>query len=406
MRARVRPSVSGVPHNGRRLLLLGIAAVMAVSAAYAVGAGSQSRAHTPIEPSTAFLPTGSAQALSSQADASPRAGPGYAAVLVRPGISVYAANPDGAETLVRTVSNSVLPRGHTLANDGAVSANGWLRLEDTGGKPGIKEVVAADLRHPDSEPWVVPGAFGCCPAGAWGPSGLLASESADAPRNVLIIADPVSRTTRLLSLNGDLAMPPGSEIPDIIWTQDGGILEGPAAGFRTQYLDGRPDSFGYPAIYEKTWIFGPRESTLTVCSVGANPCPINASAGGVRLLTADGVSENVYAPGAGEDRVLAAGFGRAPGHYWLVLDHDGGRQIRIVESTAVGLREVAIMTRESTWDSFFVYGSAPDESMLAILAGGQDGATVVLVPTGGGSASGHPGSIAGWMTTQSSTSAR
>jgi len=414
MRPRGLPSTPAVQRNVRRLLLLGIAAVMAISSAYAAGLGGQQKAHTPSESSSAFGPDQThgpsyEPVRTPQPDGSPQSGLRYSAVVLRrtagtpPGISAYSVSPDGSEAFVRTVPDSVLPPGHKLAGDGAVSRDGWLRLEDTGGLPGVKDVVVVDLGDPQSAMWIVPESYGCCPTPEWGPSGLLASESIDQPSTVLTIADPLSRTTQPLSLSGDLANMRGSIVPDILWTMDGGILEGVGGRFMTRYVDGRADSIGFPALYSLTSIFGAAGSTLTVCSVDRNPCPVNASPGGARLLTADGVSQNVYTPAAGEDRVLAAAFGRQPGHYWLLLDHGGG-QVRVVESTVVSLRDVASITHQGTGDSFSFGDSAPDESMLAIWAPGQGGPSVVLVPTGGGSASVHAGQFAGWMTTRSSAS--
>ena len=69
-----------------------------------------------------------------------------------PGVAVLAVGPDGAETLVRMVSDSLIAGGGELSEWGTVSESGWLALA-------VMQtpwpMVVVDLRDDQAAPWVV-----------------------------------------------------------------------------------------------------------------------------------------------------------------------------------------------------------------------------------------------------------
>jgi hypothetical protein len=366
----------------RRLLLFGLAAMFLVPAAY-FGSSLLRPPAPDIVPPPQIVPP----ALTQAPDPSLPAPQGYRAIVLRrgltgePGVSVIAVRPNGDEAVVRTVPDSFLSAG-TIGHYGSVSSAGWLAMA---GNADPWPVVLVDLRDPASEPWIAPFADAGGVGPRWGPTGLMAA-TAGSLSNVVIV-DPETRATQRI-----VAPLPGGG-PYIVWTADGsGILT--AAG--TQYsfvpIDGGPRVSGFPELQSYD-LFGPDGAELRICSPGAGCLQDD---GHVDRIELDGSTQTIFRE-EGPDRVIQARFGSAADEYWLTLDHNGGRQMDLVQLGSSGEEILATMDRNADWGSIGEGQVAPDGSLRAFSTyGANDQAGVVIVPQDGGPNTFHLGSMVGF----------
>src|SRR4029077_11840124 len=140
-----------------------------------------------------------------------------------PGVSVLAVRPDGSETLVRHVPDSIVPGGGKLYGWGAVSESGWLAVAS---EKNPWPMVLVDLRREDSTPWIVTEASTGGIGPRWGPTGLVAADAGGNGARV-VIADPETQATRIVSMPAGLI----GGGPSIVWTADGqGIVGSTGVG--------------------------------------------------------------------------------------------------------------------------------------------------------------------------------
>ena len=380
----------------RRFLLLGLAAAFLVPATY-LGAASL-RPPTPdlnnqVEPPQTDHPqqTSGPSTSLAQHDVS---------IFVRrdgslPGVSIVAVRPDGAETVVRHVPDSVVPGGGTVSESGAVSQSGWLALESSSsGGP----MIIIDLRREDATPWLVDrantvGFEGDGPR--WGPTGLVAADAGSGDGRV-VIADPETRTTRIVSM------------PDhnswTVWTADGsgivGRVRGSAGGlegkraYQTVPIDGGDPRSGVGEVFDPRGAYGPDMAVLRICS-GDQTCP-GGDDGRVERIEPDGSARTVWRQ-TGVDRVLGAAFGRRADEYWLTLDHDTGRQVTLVHVESGQETVVSTFNRDRYWQDIGDPLDAADDSSGLVWFQARGEAAAVVMPFGGAPATFHTGQFAGFV---------
>ena len=377
----------------RRFLLLGLAAAFLVPAAY-IGATSP-RPPAPdlvnqVQPPRTDDPRPTTTPRASLPFA-------YVSIFVRrddgpePGVSIVAVRPDGGEVLVRHVSDSVVPGGERLTGrQGTVSESGWLALgTELNGAPW--PVVLIDLGDPNAKTWVVPEASSGGGAGPrWGPTGLVA---AAAGANAVVIADPATHTTRMVSMQGHGLVGGG---PSIVWTADGsGILGETGTGaYEIVPLDGGAPRPGVGPVFDSVGSFGPGLAGLRICSPGEN-CP-GGDDGRIEQAEPDGSAKKIWQQ-VGRDRALAASFGSRADEYWLSLDHDNGRQVAIVHLHDGRQDTVGTVNRDVAWAYDDAPRVAPDQSSVAIQTYVGDKPAAVLVPLTGAPQSFHNGQFAGFV---------
>jgi hypothetical protein len=171
--------------RSRRLLLLGVAAVLLVPTAY-FGA----RLLLPPSPVVEnHVPAGN-----------------WRAIVVRrtyadPGVAIFAVGADGSEKLLRHVSDSALPSGQTFSEFGSVSETGWIALGESN-RPW--NMVLVDLRDPSSQPWIVHGTSVGGVSPEWGPQGLVAAQADNAvvTNGDVMIVNPDTRQTSVTGTGG------------------------------------------------------------------------------------------------------------------------------------------------------------------------------------------------------------
>jgi hypothetical protein len=386
LRASSRRSLSR-----KRLLILGLAAVLAVPVAYA-GAARLGIVRMDQEalPPPAPIP-----------GTSPIPADGWQALILRrvetapSGVAIYALRADGAERLVRTLLDQSV--GGELSEWGALSPDGWLVLTvQLAGWP----AVLVDLKEPGSVPWVVPEANLGGIGPAWGPGGLLAADGGTlvpedgSPTRRVAIIDRVGHAARVVPV-------PGGFIgggPSIIWSADGGIVVTDGnGGYRTHYLDGRPDAIGIPELFEQRGKIGPGLAELQPCLLKTS-CPEGTPLGSVVSTTPDGTSTVVYRP-SDADRPESASYGTQAGEYWLLLDHIASRQFRLVHVERGQATDVAAIDRAPNW--IFAGGGAtsPDGSarLVDVTSDPDSRPAAVLVSLADGRTSFHHGFPVGFV---------
>ena len=354
--------------NARRLLLLGLAAVLLIPVAY-LGAISLRRPMALANDKAVFV---------ERVEGS------------SPGLDIIAAQTDGSEQLLRHLPDSIAPDGGQLMGYGVVSGTGWLAV----GVSGIGQrwpMVLVDLRDPQSDPWVIEEASLGGIAPAWGPDGLVAALKHNGNGD-LVLVDPETRTLRTLSMRG-LGLVGGG--PSILWTADGnGVLgSAPDSSYWVVPIDGSEPTRITGEI-DGRGMWGPQFDSLRICQAGEN-CP-GGDDGRVDDQRQDGSTGTVWQQ-QGSDRVLGAAFGAADADYWLLLDHNRGRQISAVHLVNGEQTSVTTINRDPSW----TYVGAPavaHDGLSAVLwldLGGPSGA--VVVPIGAGDASVHRGQFAGFV---------
>lgn len=377
----------------RRLLLIGLAATFLVPAAL-IGAGSIRPA--PLPPDRA-LPARTEDArpsaLPSAAPPSAALPQGAEAIFVRranapePGVSIFAVRPDGAEVLIRHVPDSLVSDG-TLSEWGTVGGSGWLALpvEKQGGP---WPMVLVDLSDPAAQPWVLPEANTGAIGPRWGPTGLIAVDTGNVGGTILI-ADPETRQTRTVTMPGGLV----GGGPSIVWTADGGIVSSNGDGeYKTVPADGGASRPGVGDVFEPRAVWGDGLATLRTCT-GDEACPGPAD-GRIERVETDGSARTIWRQ-SGNDRALAAGFGRGD-DYWLTVDHSGGRQVTIVHVSPGRDEAVATLNRGATWQYVGAPEPSPDGSLTVVWIDIGAKPAAVVVPFDGTPQTYHTGQFAGFV---------
>jgi hypothetical protein len=295
----------------RRFLLLGLAAAFLVPAAY-IGA-ALIRPPAPevvnrVQPSRTDAP----QSTVAPSGHLPFK---YVSIFVRrddgsePGLSIFAVRPDGGEVLVRKVPDSIVP-GPGRLTGGTVSDSGWLALNEEA-RPW--PMLLVDLEHAPAEPWVVAEASTGGIGPVWGPTGLVAADSGSNGGRV-VIADPETHTTRIVSMRGGLV----GGGPSIVWSADGsGIVgstgtqevdkAGRASGaYEIVPIDGSDPRPGVGEIFDARGAYGAGLAGLRICSPDQN-CP-GGDDGRIERVEPDGSARTIWHQ-VDTDRALDAGFG-------------------------------------------------------------------------------------------------
>jgi len=375
----------------RRLLLLGLAAALLVPAAY-IGA-SNVRPPAPdqavlVRPSPTVDPRPTAVP-------SARVASGYVPILVRrtvgpePGISIFAVRPDGGEVLVRNVPDSIVPRG-TLGEWGTVSESGWLALgvEANGGP---WPMILIDLADEQAEPWLIDEANLGGIGPRWGPTGLVAANAGGNGGSV-VIADPETHATRIVSMRGGLV----GGGPSIIWAADGsGIVGSTRNGtYDIVPLDGGDPRPGVAEVFDSRRHFGPGLAELRICEPFTK-CPGVAN-GRLERVELDGSAMTIWQQ-EGDDRALAASFGSSADEYWLSVDHGNGRQVALIHVLGERQDVVATVNRIADWSGVDAPQMAPDGSMLLVWIDNGAKPAAVIVPLTGAPPTFHTGNFAGFV---------
>jgi hypothetical protein len=356
--------------RSRRLLLLGLAAVLLVPTAY-FGA----RLLLPPAPVVDNeVPAGNYRAIVV------RRTPG-----VQAGVAILAVAGDGSEKLVRSMPDSVLPNGLTFSEWGSVSQTGWIALAEEQ-KPW--NMVLVDLRDANSQPWIVPGTSLGGVGPAWGPQGLVA-----APLDLsnVWIFDPDTRQ-RVGTVHGGLI----GGGPSIVWTEDGSglISQQDDSTYGVLPIDGGPFIPGPQRIFGSRAGFGDELTRLRVCADGGQ---CSTADGSVELVTADGSATTIWRQ-TGGDRASGASFGDADGDYLIQVDGDSGRKVGVVLVTGGSAQEIVSIDRPLDWDYYFLSGLAPDNSFATFFVDlGNETYGAVFAPMGGGAATYHHAAFSGYL---------
>jgi hypothetical protein len=380
----------------RRLLLLGLAAALSVPATY-LAAGSV-RPPTPDRailvppaPSGQPAPSGAPSAAPTTASAS------SVPVFVRrtegslDGISIFAVQPDAAEVLVRTLPDSILDIPGTWSAWGSVSESGWIALsvETAGSWP----MILVDLGDATSTPWVIPNTNLGGVGPRWGPNGLVAAPGPGGMgTNGLVIVNPTTGSISTMSMQARSLVGGG---PSIVWAADGSGIVGAGNGsYDIVPLDGGAPRRGVDEIFDPRGSFGAGLASLRVCWPDAG-CADHDD-GRVEEVATDGSARTVWKQD-GDDRALEAAFGPGTRKYWLSLDHDAGRQVRLVKVRDGQPETVATLNRDPSWGHIAAPIEAPDgrAGLVWVDLGGTSGA--VFVPFDGTSPTFHLGHFAGFV---------
>lgn len=376
----------------RRFLVLGLAAVFLVPAAY-IGA-------TSIRPPAPDLVN---QVQPSRTDAPrPTAAPSaplpfkYVSIFVRrddgpePGVSIFAVRPDGGEVLVRHVPDSIVPGRGRLAEWSSVSESGWLALGvDVYGGPW--PMILIDLGDEHAQPWVINEASTGGIGPRWGPTGLVAADAGGNGGRV-VIADPEAHTTRIVSMRGGLV----GGGPSIVWSADGsGIVGSTGSGtYEIVPIDGGAPRPGVAQVFDQRGGYGPGLAELRICEPFTN-CPGGAG-GRIERAEVDGSAKTIWQQVSG-DRALAGSFGSRADEYWLTLDHAGGLQIALVHVHDGRQDAVTTVNRMADWQNVAAPLEAPDQSTLVLWIDVGAKPAALLVPLTGAPPTFHTGQFAGFV---------
>lgn len=364
---------------GRRILMLGLAAVLLLPIALFVGSALRTQEGPRITPPDAAVPTlppPSAEPPAPSAQVADR----YQALVVRDeddAAVIVAIRGDRHERVI--ASFPVLER--RLGNL-VLSADGWLARVNG------PESEFIDLRDPERAPR--PFTMGETTTGySWNPDGRFAfwDES-----GVMTLIDPETGAETHLTVRGPLS--------DVVaWTADGSALlargeagdaiyhdggeRGTDPAWRVIRLDGGPDETTVPDLdlgLVRSARYGQRGARLQVCergrgqSTGGEPehydCP-DELMGGVVGDIPGGTVTNWYRGELAPDRVHDASFGGDGTGMWLLLDRRvGGRQFALARIDTAGTARVVAAAGLTApgYDYFSIAAVAPDDSLLAIYA--------------------------------------
>jgi hypothetical protein len=385
MVARARSS-----RNGGRLLLLGIAAVLAASAAVVGALRLTTRQDDTTLPKPTLLAVAPTPAPTPDPTVISTAPPPTElthAIMLRDssggpaGVDVYELRPDGSERLVRNIPDSIFPAGVIASDYATVRNDGWIALAN---QQNPWPMAVVDLADPQVDPLIVNEASTGGVGMHWGPTGTLVAlghgplgEGGNASN--LIFVDPDARTIDTRTIAGALI----GGGPSIIWTADGGILTESASGtFSTAHVDGSPNTPGFPELYEPGRVVGPDNTTVTVCEA-SDTCAAG-QLGQVRLFQPNGSSSLIYQPAAG-DRVVGATNGLQSGEYWLLVALRGGHEDQLLHLVDSVVTPVATIDVSPSWQSVYLRGPSPKDDLVSMMVdlGGVFGAILVDTATGG-----------------------
>jgi hypothetical protein len=303
------------------------------------------------------------------------------------GVDVYAVGPDGTETLIRNVPDTVVPGGR-LGEWGSVSPTGWLALSS---EVNPWPMVLVDLRDPSAEPWIVTQANTGGIGPRWGPNGLVAADASGNGGQV-VVADPETREARLLSMRGGLI----GGGPSIVWTADGtGIAASTGTGsYQVVPIDGGEPRPVEGELFDVRSGYGPGLSEVRVCVKDDLQC--GGIDGQIERIDPDGSRHQVFMP-QGANRPLAAGFGGGPDEYWIAMDQANGTQVSFVRITGESADVVATINRDRGWQYVGAPEEAPDRTALVTWIVAGDTGSAVVVPMDGRPATFHPGHFSGFV---------
>ena len=366
---------------GRRIVLLGLAAVLLLPLAAFVGGSLRTpegpRVTGP-NPAVTSLPQPSTELPAPTAQVADR----YQALVERfdgDAAVIVAVRGDRQERVIASV-----PWLEGRFNELVPSADGWLARVNGA------ESEFIDLRDPESAPR--PFSMGETTTGySWNPDGRFAfwDES-----GVMTLIDPETGAETHLTVRGPLN--------DVVaWTADGSALlargeagdaiyhdggeRGTDPAWRVIRLDGGPDETTVPDLdlgLVRSARYGQRGARLQVCvrgrgqSTGGEPehydCP-DELMGGV-VGDAPGASVTTWYGGElAPDRVHDASFSGDGIAMWLLLDRRvGGRQFALARVDTPGTARVVAAAGPHTaeYDYFSIVAVAPDDSLVAVNASG------------------------------------
>ena len=375
----------------RRFLTLGIAAALLVPAVY-LGAGSI----RPAPDNPKIVQVSPSVSRSQSPPPVPSAAQEAVSIFVRriddvvPGLSVFAVGPDGAETLIRHIPDSVVPAPGRLSEGGTVSEAGWLAL----GTENLGQswpLVLIDLRDEQAPAWVITDASTGGIGPRWGPTGLIAADAGGVGGRILI-GDPATRSTTIISMHAGLI----GGGPSIVWAGDGTGIVGSTGTDAVQVvpIDGGQPRPGVGDVYDPRGVYGPGLAHMSICLADVQ-CA-TGSDGHIERVDLDGSAQTIWRQ-SGADRALSAGFGSKANEYWLAIDHANGRQLVLHHLQPGHDDAVATVNREATWQYIGEPTEAPDGSVAVAWIDLGAKPAAVVVPLHGGPQTFHTGQFAGFV---------
>lgn len=354
---------------GRRIMLLGLAAVLLVPIGAFVGGWLRTDEGPAITESSPAVTSPPSKATGPPSPAATEPASAYQALVVRSdadGTAIVAVRSDRQERVVASFPTLERGLGWVLP-----SAEGWLAMSYQDGWEFV------DLRDPGRPPrpftltettsgwsWHPDGRFA-----AWDESGLVT------------LIDPDTGAEAQFTVRGPLGQVVG-------WTADGSAMLARGDGgdsiygggervtdpaWRVIRLDGGPDEAAVPDLdlgLVRGAQFGWRGARLQLCE---DPdCP-DVPLGAVVGEAPDGTVTTWYRDELAPDDVDAASFGGDGTAIWLLLDRRvGGRQFALARVDAPGDARVMAASglRAPEYGPFSILGVAPDDSLIAINAAG------------------------------------
>lgn len=318
-----------------------------------------------------------------------------------PGVSIVAVRPDGGEVLVRKVPDSIVPGLGVRPDYSTVSGSGWLALQVVEALPfegligplggGSWPMLLLDLGDEQATPWEIHDANLGGIGPRWGPTGLVAAD-AGGNGDVVVVADPKTHTTRIVSMRGGLV----GGGPYIVWSADGsGIVGSTESGaYHVVPVDGGDPRPGVGGVFDTRGDYGPGLAELRICEPFTN-CP-GAADGRIERVELDGTTRTIWQQ-VGNDRALAAEFGSRADEYWLSVDHDQGRQVALVHLHDGREDTVATVNRDAAWQYVGAPTQTPGESAVVVQISVGDEQAALLVPLSGAPPTFHTGRFAGFV---------
>ncbi|MDQ2966485.1 MAG: hypothetical protein M3R57_11620, partial [Chloroflexota bacterium] len=363
---------------GRRIVLLGLAAVLLLPIALFVGGSLRPQEGPRVtgpNPAATALPAPATELPAPSAQVADR----YQALVIRyedKAAVIVAVRGDRQERVIASI-----PALERRFGDLVPSADGWLARVNGAASEFI------DLRDPGRAPR--PFSIGETTTGySWNPDGRFAvwDES-----GLVTLIDPKTGAETPLTVRGPLY--------DVLgWTADGSALLARGAGgdaiyagtervtdpaWRVIRLDGGPDETTVPDLdlgLVRSARYGQRGARLQLCERGRGQsangepehydCP-DELMGGVVGDIPGGTVTTWYGSELAPDHVDDASFGGDGTAMWLLLDRRvGGRQFALARIDTPGTARVVAASGlpAAGYDPFSIVAVAPDDSLLAINA--------------------------------------
>jgi hypothetical protein len=358
---------------GRRIMMLGLAAVLLVPIAVFVGGSLRTPEGPRISgpnPAVTALPAPSTELPAPSAEVPDT----YQALVVRieaDAAVIVALRGDRQERVIASI-----PMAGRRLGSLHLSADGWLAMFY---REGLEFV---DLRDPGSAPR--PFSMGEATTGfSWHPDGRFAYWD---ETGVVTLIDPKTGAETQLTVRGPLT--------DVVaWSADGSALlvygEGRdsiyAGGervtdpaWRVVRLDGGPDETTVPDLdlgLVRSARYGVGGARLQPCAESLD-CPDVLAAAVISDVPGGSVT-TWYNDELAPDEVDDVSFGGDGTGVWLLLDRRvGGRQFTLARIDAPGAARLVAVSGlpEASYDTFGIAGIAPDDSLVAI-----DASILVLV---------------------------